>query len=195
MNPLGGFRENGGLPLFFSPKGALTHHRVGTNSISFAPPRAAGLIHSVVPPFPTKSTTLWEPFCGGGTCRWQAVRSARQMRLLRKPPDNATALAGAVVIVCADGKTQPQTCLCGGLRFVTHLPPACSKLSQEQSFGYVQAALPQIGHRLRRHPILFAKKKQKARAQNDGVTVRYPIFERGRKECEFNAHPCSVASV
>ena len=117
------------------------------------------------------------------------------LRLLRKPPDNATALAGAAVIVCADGKTQPQTCLCGGLRFVTHLPPACSKLSQEQSFGYVQAALPQIGHRLRRHPILFAKKKQKARAQNDGVTVRYPIFERGRKGCEFNAHPCSLASV
>ncbi len=35
-------------------------------SISFAPPQAAGLIHSVVPPFPTKSTTLWEPFCGSG---------------------------------------------------------------------------------------------------------------------------------
>ena len=117
------------------------------------------------------------------------------LRLLRQPPDNATAPASAAVIVCADGKTQPQTCLCGGLRFVTHLPPACSKLSQEQSFGYVQAALPQIGRRLRRHPFLFAKKKQKARAQNDGVTVRYPIFERGRKGCEFNAHPCSLASV
>ena len=57
---------NRGPPSFFSRKGALTHHRVGTNSISFAPPQAAGLIHSVVPPFPTKSTTLWEPFCGGG---------------------------------------------------------------------------------------------------------------------------------
>ena len=62
---MGGLRETGGL-LFFLPKGALTHHRVGTNSISFAPPQAAGLIHSVVPPFPTKSATLWEPFCGGG---------------------------------------------------------------------------------------------------------------------------------
>ena len=67
------------------------------------------------------------------------------------------------------------------------LPPACANLPP--------AALPQIGRRLRRHPFLFAKKKQKARAQNDGVTVRYPIFERGRKGCEFNAHPCSLASV
>ena len=160
MNPLGGLRETGGLPLF-SPEGR-----------TYSPPRK-----------------------GGSTCRWQAVRSARQMRLLRKPPDNATALAGAAVIVCANGRTQPQTCLCGRLLQVTHLPPACSKLSQEQSFGYVRAALPQIGRRLRRHPFLFAKKKQKARAQNDGVTVRYPIFERGRKGCEFNAHPCSLASV
>ena len=110
-----------------------------------------------------------------------------RLRLLRQPPDNATAPAGAAVIVCADGRTQPQTCLCGGLRFVTHLPPACVNLPP--------AALPQIGRRLRRLPFLFAKKKQKARAQNDGVTVRYPIFERGRKGCEFNAHPCSLASV
>ena len=63
---MGGLWRNRGPPSFFSRKGALTHHRVGTNSISFAPPQAAGLIHSVVPPFPTKSTTLWEPFCGSG---------------------------------------------------------------------------------------------------------------------------------
>ena len=92
-----------GTFLFFLPKGALTHHRVGTNSISFAPPQAAGLIHSVVPPFPTKSTTLWEPFCGGGM-PYGIVRSARRMRLLWKPPDNATAPAGAAVIVCAIGQ-------------------------------------------------------------------------------------------
>ena len=96
---IGGLRETGGLP-FFLPKGAFTHHRVGTNSISFAPPQAAGLIHSVVPPFPTKSMTLWEPFCGGGmpaaSC---ALRGG--LRLLRKPPDNATAPASAAVIVCA----------------------------------------------------------------------------------------------
>ena len=63
---MGGLWRNRGPPSFFSRKGALAHHRVGTNSISFAPPQAAGLIHSVVPPFPTKSATLWEPFCGGG---------------------------------------------------------------------------------------------------------------------------------
>ena len=95
-----------GAFLFFLPKGALTHHRVGTNSISFAPPQAAGLIHSVVPPFPTKSTTLWEPFCGGGM-PYGIVRSARRMRLLRQPPDNATAPVGAAVIVCAIGQIAP----------------------------------------------------------------------------------------
>ena len=158
-----------------------------------------GLRETVGIPFSLPEGRIYSPPARGRRwypSRWSGTRALRGgLRLLRKPPDNATTLAGAAVIVCADGKTQPQTCLCGGLRFVTHLPPACSKLSQEQSFGYVQAALPQIGHRLRRHPILFAKKKQKARAQNDGVTVRYPIFERGRKGCEFNAHPCSLASI
>ena len=38
---------------------------------------------------------------GSGTCPWQAVRSARRMRLLRQPPDNATAPTDAAVIVCA----------------------------------------------------------------------------------------------
>lgn len=38
------------------PKGALTHHLVVANSISLAPPQAAGLAHSVAPPFPTKRT-------------------------------------------------------------------------------------------------------------------------------------------
>lgn len=38
---------------------------------------------------------------GSGTCRWQAVRSARRMRLLRQPPDSATAPASAAVIICA----------------------------------------------------------------------------------------------
>lgn len=42
---------------------------------------------------------------------------------------------------------------------------------------YVQAALPQRECRCARHSFLFAKKKQKAGAQNNGVTARYPIFE------------------
>ena len=96
MNSAGRSPGNWGPPSFFSRKGALTHHRVGTNSISFAPPQAAGLIHSVVPPFPTKSTTLWEPFCGGGipaaSC---ALRGG--LRLLQQPPDNATAPAGVLL--------------------------------------------------------------------------------------------------
>ena len=37
-------------------------HLVDTSSISFAPPQAAGLIHSAVPPLPTKSPILREPF-------------------------------------------------------------------------------------------------------------------------------------
>ena len=77
MNSAGRSPGNWGPPSFFSRKGALTHHRVGTNSISFAPPQAAGLIHSVVPPFPTKSATLWEPFCGGGiSCGKRALCEA-----------------------------------------------------------------------------------------------------------------------
>ena len=102
-NPMIYMSDRLSVAFSFSRKGALTHHRVGTNSISFAPPQAAGLIHSVVPPFPTKSTTLWEPFCGGGmpaaSC---ALRGG--LRLLRQPPDNATAPAGAAVIVCAIGQ-------------------------------------------------------------------------------------------
>ena len=35
----------------------------------------------------------------------EIVRSARRMRLLRKPPDNATTPAGAAAIVCADGNS------------------------------------------------------------------------------------------
>ena len=35
----------------------------------------------------------------------EIVRSARRMRLLRQPPDNATTPAGAAAIVCADGNS------------------------------------------------------------------------------------------
>ena len=37
-------------------------HAVGASSIFFAPPQAAGLIHSAAPPLPTKSSILREPF-------------------------------------------------------------------------------------------------------------------------------------
>ena len=132
---MGGLREPGAF-LSFLPKGALTHHRVGTNSISFAPPQAAGLIHSVVPPFPTKSTTLWEPFCGGGTCRWQAVYSARRMRLLRQPPDNATAPAGALLSSSAQtANSLRQAQRIGGRNSLPLLPPARTNLPPAALFA------------------------------------------------------------
>ena len=54
--------------------------------------------------FSPEERTYSPPRRGGGTCRWQAVRFARRMRLLRQPPGNATAPTGAAVIVCAIGQ-------------------------------------------------------------------------------------------
>ena len=56
------------------------------------------------------------------------VRSARQMRLLREPPDNATSPAGAAVIICASG-------ICPAFNAV-QLSDACENLPP--------AALPQL---------------------------------------------------
>ena len=89
---------------FFIPKGALTHHLVGTDSISFAMPFEAELTQSVVPPLPQKScdfpgplsavvfpleTVLssprQEPPCGGCAPKRACGRSPRGMRLLRQP--------------------------------------------------------------------------------------------------------------
>ena len=145
LNPLGGLRETGGL-LFFSRKGALTHRRVGTNSISFAPPQAAGLIHSV-------------PFCGSGmpaaSC---ALRGG--LRLLRQPPDNATAPAGAAVIVCAG-----LSCF----RFENSLRPARTNL--------LPAALPQRWTGVLPVHFLFAKEKQK-KENEVNETCQFIIWKR-----------------
>ena len=154
MNSAGRSPGNWGPPSFFSRKGALTHHRVGTNSISFAPPQAAGLIHSVVPPFPTKSTTLWEPFCGGGmpaaSC---ALRGG--LRLLRQPPDNATSTCWVLLSSSAQTANSLQRAQrIEGRNSLSLLPPACANLPP--------AALPQRG--LSRCVIAlfsFAKEKQK----------------------------------
>ena len=64
---MGGLRGTGGLPPFFSRKGALTHHPEGAVVLAVGKPCALR----------------------GG------------LRLLRQPPDNATAPASAAVIVCA----------------------------------------------------------------------------------------------
>jgi len=50
-----------GLQVSPSGMALCPFHIVGTSSISFAPPRAAGLIHSAAPPLPTKSLILREP--------------------------------------------------------------------------------------------------------------------------------------
>ena len=69
---------------FFIPKGALTHHLVGTNSISVALPFGAELTHSVVPPLPKKSCDFPGPL-SAVVFPLEIVRSPRGMRLLRQP--------------------------------------------------------------------------------------------------------------
>ena len=72
-----------GTFLFF-PKGARTHHLVGTNSISVALPFGAELTHSVVPPLPKKSCDF-PGLLSAVVFPAETVRSPRGMRLLRKP--------------------------------------------------------------------------------------------------------------
>ena len=136
MSPLGGLRETGGLPLF-SPEGR-TYSPPRRHKLHILRPAASGRAH----PFRCASFShKVNDFVGALLRRWYLPLASRA--LCEADAASAEALwtmshhGGAAVIVHADGKTQPQTCLCGGLRFVTHLPPACSKLSQEQSFGYM----------------------------------------------------------
>ena len=56
------------------------------------------------PPFSPEGRTCSPPRRGGGTCLRQPCALRGEMRLLRQPPDNATAPAGAAVIVCAIGQ-------------------------------------------------------------------------------------------
>lgn len=82
------------------------------------------------------------------------VRSARQMRLLREPPDNATSPAGAAVIICASG-------ICPAFNAV-QLSDACANLPA--------AALSQLWTELTVRPFSFSEKKQK---QGDVISA-YP---------------------
>ena len=87
------------------------------------------------------------------------VRSARGMRLLREPPDNATTPAGAAVIVCAG-----HNCF----HFGNSLLPACGNLPP--------AALPQRG--LSRCVIAlfsFAKEKQKKKEPGEEDMAIYHL--------------------
>ena len=73
------------------------------------------------------------------------VRSARRMRLLLEPPDNATSPAGAAVIICASG-------ICPAFNAV-QLSDACANLPP--------AALAQLWTVLTARPFSFSEKKQK----------------------------------
>ena len=89
---------------FFIPKGALTHHLVGINSISVALPFGAELTHSVVPPLPKKSCDFPGPL-SAVVFPLENVRSPRGMRLLRKPDGqchfSAELLSLSTQLVCS----------------------------------------------------------------------------------------------
>ena len=95
---------------FFIPKGALTHHLVGTDSISLALPFGAELTHSVVPPLPKKSCDFPGPL-SAVVFPLEIVRSPRGMRLLRKPDGqchiSADLLSLSTQLVC--GKRSQNT--------------------------------------------------------------------------------------
>ena len=97
---IGGLREAGGL-LLFSPVRA---HLLTTASAQtpYPSPRRKRQVSSI--PlcllFPQSQRLCGSPFAAV-VLPAATVRSARRMRLLRQPPDNATTPAGAAVIVCA----------------------------------------------------------------------------------------------
>ena len=95
MNPLGGLRETGGLPLF-SPEGR-TYSPPRRHKLHILRPAASGRSH----PFRCASFSHKVNDFVGALLRQRyacgIVRSARRMRLLRQPPDNATAPAGVLL--------------------------------------------------------------------------------------------------
>jgi hypothetical protein len=83
------------------------------------------------------------------------------LRLLRQPPDNATAHACAAVIVCADGKTQPQRCLLGWDE--TSHPAACLRKPATGSFTAVMTVILTDGH------FLLQRQKKQKQVHGDGA--------------------------
>ena len=122
---MGGLRETGGLPLF-SPVRA---HLLTTASAQtpYPSPRRKRQVSSI--PlcllFPQSQRLCGSPFAAV-VLPAATVRSARRMRLLRQPPDNATTPAGAAVIVCAG-----RSCF----RFGNSLRPARTKLPPAALFA------------------------------------------------------------
>ena len=103
------------------------------------------------------------------------VRSARQMRLLREPPDNATSPAGAAVIICASG-------ICPAFNAV-QLSDACANLPA--------AALSQLWTELTVRPFSFSEKKQK-QGSAKVRTIRSGLCKELHKGYELNSNPLKV---
>ena len=103
------------------------------------------------------------------------VRSARQMRLLREPPDNATSPAGAAVIICASG-------ICPAFNAV-QLSDACANLPA--------AALSQLWTELTVRPFSFSEKKQK-QGYAKARTIRSGLCKELHKGYELNSNPLKV---
>ena len=97
MNPLEGLRETGGLPLF-SPEGR-TYSPPRRHKLHILRPAASGRSH----PFRCASFShKVNDFVGALLRRWYLPLASRALsegglRLLRQPPDNATAPAGALL--------------------------------------------------------------------------------------------------
>ena len=99
-----------GAFLSFLPKGSLFSRRAhllttASAQTPYPSPRRKRQVSSI--PlcllFPQSQRLCGSPFAAV-VLPAATVRSARRMRLLRQPPDNATAPASAVVIVCAIGQ-------------------------------------------------------------------------------------------
>ena len=103
------------------------------------------------------------------------VRSARRMRLLREPPDNALAPASADVIICASG-------ICPAFNAV-QLSDACANLPT--------AALSQLWTALTVRPFSFAEKKQK-QGYAKVRTIRSVLCKELHKGYDLNSHPLKV---
>ncbi len=144
---------------FFIPKGALTHHLVGTNSISLALPFGAELTHSVVPPLPKKSCDFPGPL-SAVVFPTEAVRSPSGMRLLRKPNGQChitkALLSLSTQLVCGK-RLQNTVTLTDGIP-----PTARTNLPQHKALPSVAAALSAVMTiTIADSHFLFQKEKQK----------------------------------
>ena len=124
--------------------------------------------------FSVKSALTHHPEGAVVSTSW-LVRSARQMRLLREPPDNATSPAGAAVIICASG-------ICPAFNAV-QLSDACANLPA--------AALSQLWTALTVRPFSFSEKKQK-QGYAKVRTIRSVLCKELHKGYDLNSHPLKV---